>query len=110
VIIDIKFVYDENDKASGAKFRYDVDARVPLLKPSTSVVAGTKSTPLPGGQYGMFDVLSVSIDPKALKDLTQDQLTALAKSAAGQNIESIRVALIQAVWKEQERRDHEQKK
>ena len=108
ITLSVAFNYDKNDQLTGATVAPGIDqnARFMSSSPPPTVTMGI---PL-AGMTPPAQTLRVDINPAALKNLSPQQLQALAKAAVNVSIEDVRNALSGAISQEQERRAAEQRK
>jgi hypothetical protein len=109
VTLNLSFNYDQNDNLTGANISWAQDPGASFIGPNPSPMATTLSM-MPGGLNPMPQALRVDINSSALKNLSPQQLQALAKAAGNVPIAAVRQALTSAVSQEQKRRADEEKK
>ena len=108
VTLNLSFSYDKNDNLTGANITAAVDRNAQFIGPNPPATV-TKNAFLPGiGPPAQ--TMRVDINSSALKNLTPQQLQALAKAAVNVPVGDIRNALTNAISQEQKRRADEQKK
>jgi RHS repeat-associated protein len=108
VSLNLSFKYDKNDNLVGATITPAVDTTVPMITSKSPAIITTMSR-MPGGLNPMAQITRVDINASALRNLTPQQLQAVAKTAVNQPQE-VRQALTEAISREQKRRTDEQKK
>ncbi|MCZ2155125.1 MAG: RHS repeat-associated core domain-containing protein [Bryobacterales bacterium] len=104
--LDIRFSYDDTDKAVGARITASPDDTARFIGPnpprSISQFSMIPGTPISGAR-----VMSVQVDVTVLKGLTADQLTAFEKGIAGVPLAPVRSVLLGAIAAERKRREEE---
>jgi hypothetical protein len=108
VALNLSFTYDKNDNLTGANITAGIDRNASFIGPNPPATV-TANLFLPG-MGPPAQTMRVDINSSVLKNLTPQQLQALAKAAVNVPVGDIRNALTTAVSQEQKRRADEQKK
>jgi RHS repeat-associated protein len=108
VTLNLSFSYDKNDNLAGANITAGIDRNARFIGPNPSSTV-TMNAFMPG-VGPPSQTMRVDINSSALKNLTPQQLQAVAKAAVNVPVGDIRNALSNAISREQKRRAGEQKK
>lgn len=109
ITLNLSFNYDKNDKLTGAAISWAPDPSASFIGPNPPATATTLSM-MPGGLTPMPQAMRVDVNSSALRNLSPQQLQALATAAGNVPVAAVRQALTQAISREQKRRADEQKK